>query len=576
MEETHAKSYVGISTSSDPTQADSTRRYPIEKTELFKTSDGKKWFVTASANGNRDTISNTTFRVRIYEVQELFEGSFDYPLAASLLVTIAATSLSQFSMSNIAEAGTDVFAVALGAVNATANSVSLAKMAYTAGTSTWIMSGGGSLQDTSFSSFYANFSLKNCDLIFDSNTQHWMLFAVSATAVYACHWNETNASTDGLFTIGTGKTYGTDIPVKVNRQNLVHQLSDNRFLIIDGTAAGAWIYNFNGSAWASLGTNSTTTAFSNGMNGIAVEQDKILVSAVMQKANSTVSVKFLNYDAGTTTLTEETKTFEHNFYNDGRGRDFIDNNQVQYIPELQALMDECGNLIYFDNSWNITSVNFSEGYGSSENMSMRYLDGFMYYFSDRYPPTSFTSNYTEIFWIISKVSLGHFQENMRPIFMGTVTEVTTPEVSVECVKENVTTTDVVKGTRYGDYVAISTTRLIPLNKDKQAMLPSNVSIQSTTDATRQFIYKGNYVSAGTYHSTVFFRKEANEEERFVFQFNKGSPDEIFHNILVDGIPVYQDKQLTVAAAFYYITLETKGTVFAHIASTATSTVYTYN
>lgn len=571
-QERYVKGCVGVSQSNDLTAGNSSARYPLGRSDLFQTQDGKVWYVLGFGTTSRTGQTRTTHNIKIYEVLDESSSIIDFGYSATQTATTAAIATDTFSISNVAAGDTNTFGVCLGTVNAAANTVSFFKMIYNDVSSTWSIVGGGSLNDSSMGVTYANFDLRNCDLVYDPTQADYLLFAVDATNVKIERWQESNARPNGVLTL-TGKSYGIDIPRKVNGFNIATILSDGRYLVVDGTTGGNWIYSYNGSAFSPVGTNNVLSSFSNGFNGIQISQNLFAFEIAATRENSEVSYTLMEYDSGTETLSESAKTFTHTEIVNGTGRPFEADQQAFFFNS--CFWDKNGNCIELDGNNDITGVTFSEGVGTAENMSVKTFNNLLYYYSDNIQPSSNSgSEYSQNKLTLSISCFGN--RNNLPIFLGEVSEVTTTFPKIDCVLPNVASTSLTVGEIYGDYVALSETRLIPLNEGTSlpTLFPTT---PATTTASSQELLKLQNQFNGVFHDTNVFRYSSEGKKRYLFEYNRDTNYEnTIMNVFVNGVPYFSTNTVVADQDFYYLDMISTGNIVANVSTSAVARIYLFD
>ena len=574
ISEKYALGCVGLSQANDLTDGNSSARYPLGKFELITTSDNKVWYVGMFGTTGRTGQNSTAFNIKIYEVvEEAGVLSFDY--SATQTGTIGSTSVEDFSMSNIVEGTTDTFGVAFGDVSTSSNTISFFRLIYTAGTSSWAIVGGGSNQDDTLGISYSGFDVRNGDLIYHPTQNDWLFFAVDATQVKVLRWQGSNGFTKGVITLPS-KSYGVDIPVRGSRFNIATLLSDENILVLDGTTGGNWIYSYNGSAFSSTGTNNILSSFSNGFNGVQIAENVFAFEISAIKADSSVSLTIMEYNPATTTLSERIETSTHTEIEDGKGTPFISDTQAFYSSDIEAMVDVNGNTIHLDGNQAIEKVTFSDGVAATENLSLRYIQGFVYFcVTNAMPSSNASQEYSDYYWVMSKTALGNLQTDRLPIPLGRVSEVSTTFPTVDCVLESLESTSLTKGELYGDYVALSETRLIPIKKGSSYPFttPSQVVI---TDATLQEILKNGYKSVPVFHANNQVLLRDRKPTRIVFEYNKDTNYEnVMMNVLVNGVPYFSKQSIVASQTNYYLDFEATGSIFANIAVNNTAKAYLF-
>lgn len=549
------------------------RRYPLGKWDIIETSDGKKWYIGLLNSTNRSGQNVTSPAIKIYEVVDDESGVLGFEFDSFQLGSIASCPVADFSMSNIVEGSTDVFAAAFGNVDSAANTISLFKLTYSG---TWTTGGGGSLQDTSMGASHANFDVRNGDLLYDAVQADFLFFGVDSTNVRVAKWQESNAASLGITTI-TGKTYTTDFRKKGNGFNVATKLNDGNYLIPDGTTGGNWIYSYNGSTFSSVGTNNVTSSFPNGFLGISLSESEFAFDIIARRDTSAVSYTLMSYDQSTNTLSETQKTGSHTEIEEGKGRVFDADTYAFYSPSVGGMVDTSGNIIYLDINRDIEKVVFSDGSGTTTNMSLKPIGDLLYYYSDYAEPSSNTSaNYDNYYWMVSQTSIGNLQTDRLPIRLGEVTDITGTNVTVECFLENVESTSYTKGRIYSDYVALTETRAIKLNKGNSLpVVPAASAV--ITDTTLQAVLKSGQKAFDVFHENNSFLIRNDDKKRYVFEYNRDTNYEnVQMNVLVNGIPYFSERDISVSNSWYYLDMSAEGTVFANIAVGGTARVYLFD
>lgn len=569
---------VGISTLSDLQEGNSSRRYPIGKWDIIKTSDGKKWYAGFLVSNATQGVSVSTSDIKVFEILDNTSGILEFDFGDNATGTVASCPIANFTMSNVVEGSEDVFGVVFGNVDTAANTISFFRLTYTAGTQSWSIAGGSVNNDDTAGVSSTGFDVRHGDLIYDETYEQWLFFCVDSTSVKVGRWRKSDARTIGFRTI-TGKSYVTlDFIPSGNTFNIAKRLSDGNYLIVDGTSGGDWLYSYDGTNFSATGTNNTTAIeYSRGFNGVSLSDDKAAVNISARKDTAEVSYTLLEYDADTTTLSSTGKTATHVFTDNGKGRRLFETtNNTLYSSTLGGLLDIHGNIIYLDSNQDITSVSFSDGYGTQENLSMKIIDDLLYYYSDYAVSSTSTSSYAEYQWVVSQTSLGNIHTNMLPIPLGEVIEIDSNFVKAECFLEVVESTSYTKGEVYSDYVALTETKAIKLNKGNN--MPSNfVAYRAVTAGTRQDIIKNGFKYNQIFHDDAALFVESDTVDRYVFEFDKdNSYDNLQMNVLVNGVPYFSERYLTSSNRWHYLDIKTKGKVFANVATGQISRVYLYN
>ena len=569
---------VGISTLSNLQAGSSSIRYPIGKWDIIKTSDGKKWYVGFLNSSTFQTANITTSAIKVFEIIDNTSGLLEFGFGDHATGTVASCPIENFTMSNVVEGSEDVFGVVFGNVSTVANTISFFRLTYTAGTQNWSIVGGSVNNDDEAGVSSTGFDIRHGDLIYDETYNHWLFFCVDSTSVRVGRWREDNFRPVGFRTI-TGKSYfPLDFIPSGNTFNIAKRLSDGNYLIVDGTSGGDWLYSYDGSVFSTTGTNNTSgLEYSRGFDGVSISNNKAAVDISANKNTAEVSYTLLEYDADTTTLSSTDKTATHVFTDNGKGRGFFETtNNTLYSSTLSGLLDIHGNIIYLDSNQDITGVSFSDGYGTEENLSMKIIDDLLYYYSDYAVPSTSTSSYAEYQWVVSQTSIGNIHTNMLPIPLGEVIEIDSNFVKAECFLETVASISYTKGKVYSDYVALTETKAIKLNKGSN--MPSrSVGYRVVTAGTRQDIIKNGFESNPTFHDDATLFVESDTVDRYVFEFDKDSSyDNLQMNVLVNGVPYFSERYLTSSNQWHYLDIKTKGKVFANVATGQISRVYLYN
>jgi hypothetical protein len=569
---------VGISTLPNLRAGDSSRRYPIGKWDIIRTSDGKKWYVGFLVNSTSQGTTVTTSAIKVFEILDNTSGLLEFGFGDHDIGTVASCPIENFTMSNVVEGSEDVFGVVFGNVDTAANTISFFRLTYTAGTQNWSIAGGSVNNDDTAGISSTGFDIRHGDLIYDETHEQWLFFCVDSTTVKIGRWRKSDARTSGFRTI-TGKSYSpSDFIPSGNTFNIAKRLSDGNYLILDGTSGGDWLYSYDGLVFSTTGTNNTLgLVYPAGFDGVSISDNKAAVDISANKDTAEVSYTLLEYDVDTSTLSSTDKTATHVFTDNGKGRGFFETtNNTLYSNLLNGLLDIHGNIIYLDSNQDITSVSFSDGFGTQENLSMKIVDNLLYYYSDYAVPSSDPVSYAEYQWVVSQTSLGNIHTNMLPIPLGEVIEIDSNFVKAECFLETVASTSYTKGKVYSDYVALTETRAIKLNKGNN--MPSNfVAYRAVTEGTRQDIIKNEFEYNQTFHDDATLFVESGTVDRYVFEFNKdNSYDNLQMNVLVNGVPYFSERYLTSSNQWHYLDIKTKGKVFANVATGQISRVYLYN
>lgn len=574
--ERYAKGSIGLSTSSNLEDGNSSYRYVIGKADIIKTSDGKKWYVALLANSALSGVGSPNYMVKVWEIVDEGTGLLSFDYNANLLVTLSTISIQDISMSNVVEGSTDVFGVVVGDVDTTANTITFVRMTYDSGTGNFTMAGGGGLNDSSMGISHTNFDVRNGDLVFDSTQGDYLFFAVDSTSVKVERWQESNAQPQGVLTLAS-KAYTTDIPDKVNGFNIATILSDGTYLIVDGTSSGSWLYTYNGSALTPTGTNSTTIGFGSGFNGVKIGQDAFVANILFSRESEEVSFTLLEYDSGSSTFSQSTKSSAQHQLNSGLGRDFDTNKQCFCIENINTFFDINGNSIKLDSDKDIVDTYFSNGAGTFANMSVKEIDGALYYYSDfALPSSSGVNEYSEYRFTVTKTLVGNLQQSRLPIELGEVTGINSGTATVQCLLENVQGSNFVQGEYYGDFVAVSSSRAIRIREGRS--LPTRFPVlRAITTASDQTLLKNGYQQTQTIHDNTFLLERLTGKRRYTLEVDKDTNvDNINFNIIVNGVPHYSDREITVAQSWYYIDVITEGTIFAHISVGLVCRAYLYD
>jgi hypothetical protein len=574
--ERFAKGSVGLSSIANPQDGNSTYRYALGKFDIIQTSDNKYWYAGVFGSSSLAGSGSPNFALKIWEIVEDPSGTLSFDFGAVLVGSISTVAVTDLSMSNIAAGAADTFGAVVGDVDTTANTITFVKMVYDSGTGNWTLTGGGASNDSSMGISHTNFDVRNGDLIYDPVQQEYLFFAVDSTNVAIERWLESTGVPQGVITLA-GKTYTIDVPERVNGFNIATRLSDGNYLVLDGTSAGNFIYNYDGVSFTPTGTNSTTISFMDGFNGVQINEDQFVNNILLIQENETVSFITIEYDAVTSTLTQDTRQSTHNFVDTGAGRPFDTNKQSFFYSDIMTMFDINGNSIEIDSNLDIVRVGFSGGAGTSENMSVKPMNGVMFYYSDFADPSSSgVTQYTTYHWTVTQTVCGNLQKDRLPIELGTVSGVDGTDITVDCLLVAVEGTGFVQGEFYNNFIAISDTRAIQVKEGSS--LPSRFpTTRVITDATLQAVLLSGYQQTQTINDNNILLNRTDDKQRYTFEVNKdANTDNVNFNIIVNGVPYFSERNITASQSWYYIDLTTAGSVFSNIAVALICRAYLYD